>query len=76
VPSWDDVDFYGEQDSPAARYQAALDRADRERMLEGTPVPEGFRRPADPECPKHGYSAVDGLCGVCIQELRDERRAA
>jgi hypothetical protein len=63
VPSWDD--HYGESDSPAARYQAALDREFRTRMVEGTPVPGGWRRPVEPSCERCWYVVVDGACVGC-----------
>jgi hypothetical protein len=63
MPSWDD--HYGESDSPAARYQAALDREFRVRMVEGTPVPGGWRRPVEPSCERCWYTIVDGACVGC-----------
>jgi hypothetical protein len=63
VPSWDD--HYGESDSPAARYQAAHDREFRVRMVEGTPVPGGWRRPVEPSCERCWYVIVDGACVGC-----------
>jgi hypothetical protein len=63
VPSWDD--HYGESDSPAARYQAAHDREFRVRMVEGTPVPGGWRRPVEPSCERCWYVVVDGACVGC-----------
>jgi hypothetical protein len=63
MPSWDD--HYGESDSPAARYQAALDREFRVRMVEGTPVPGGWRRPVEPVCERCWYVVVDGACVGC-----------
>jgi ribosomal protein L37E len=63
MPSWDD--HYGESDSPAARYQAALDREFRVRMVEGTPVPGGWSRPVEPSCERCSYVIVDGACVGC-----------
>jgi ribosomal protein L37E len=65
MPSWDFEDHYGESDSPAARYQAAHDREFRVRMVEGTPVPGGWRRPVEPSCDRCSYVVVDGACVGC-----------
>jgi ribosomal protein L37E len=77
VPSWDD--HYGESDSPAARYQAALDREFHTRMVEGTPVPGGWRRPVEPSCERCSYVVVDGACVGCgpwAQPSLSERETA
>jgi hypothetical protein len=62
MPSW-----YTEwdTDSCADRYQAALDREFRTRMVEGTPVPGGWRRPVEPSCERCWYVIVDGACVGC-----------
>jgi hypothetical protein len=64
-PSWDFEDHYGETDSPAARYQTAVDREFRTRMVEGWAAPDGWRRPTEPVCGKCSYVIVDGACVGC-----------
>jgi hypothetical protein len=72
MPSWwyDDVDYYGETDSPAARYQLGIDRAFREALVGGTPSPDGMRRPSDPGCGRCSYTIVDGACVGCAPWAR------
>jgi hypothetical protein len=65
VSSWDFEDHYGETDSPAARYQTAVDREFRTRMVEGWAAPDGRRRPAEPVCDMCSYVVVDGACVGC-----------
>ena len=76
MTSWDYDDHYGETDSPAMRYQRGIDWRTREDMQFGTDTPDGYRRPVQPVCKRHGYNAVDGLCGVCVLEAKADRRAA
>ena len=71
-PAWDS----GHDDSCAGRYQAAVDRAFREQMRLGVPPPDAGPQPFDPPCALHGYGTVDGLCGVCVLELKARRAAA
>jgi hypothetical protein len=67
MPSWwyEDVDYYGETDSPAMRYQIGIDGAFREALVGGVPSPDGMRRPSDPVCERCSYVIVDGACVGC-----------
>jgi hypothetical protein len=65
MPSWHLEDHYGETDSPAARYQTAVDREFRTRLVEGWSAPDGWRRPTEPVCEKCSYVVVDGACVGC-----------
>jgi hypothetical protein len=65
MPSWHLEDHYGETDSPAARYQTAVDREFRTRLVEGWAAPDGWRRPTEPVCEKCSYVVVDGACVGC-----------
>ena len=59
-------------------YEYEIRAAERERMQDGWAPPDGWRRPVDPMCPKHGYGTVRGLCGVCVLEIAatESREAA
>ena len=74
TPSWDD--HYGETDSPAMRYQRGIDWRTREDMMLGIDTPDGYRQPPLEMCRQHNYGVVDGLCGVCLEILKADRRAA
>lgn len=77
MTSWDYDDHYGETDSPAMRYQRGIDWRTREDMQLGAAVPDGYRQPLVPACPKHGYGMPDERgCGVCVLEAKADRRAA
>jgi hypothetical protein len=58
------------------RYQREMDAVERERMVAGWEPPMGWRRPVDPMCPAHNFGLVRGLCGVCVEELKAQGRAA
>lgn len=72
--SWD---YHDERpDDMPDLYQQRIDQRVREDMLSVTAVPDGYRRPPLEMCRLHRYGVVDGLCGVCIELLRADRRAA
>lgn len=77
MPSWrynphEPVSYEDEfRDSP---YEAAIRAKVREDMRTGVGAPMGYRRPVDPPCPAHGYSLVEGKCGMCL--LGDAEGAA
>lgn len=61
MPSWSLHDDW-DDDRPADRYQAAIEREELERMAAGTPAIEGWRKPTDPVCPVCWWTIVDGEC--------------
>lgn len=60
----------------AELYEYEIRAAEHERLREGWAPPMGYRRPVDPMCPAHNYGMVDGLCGVCVEELKAMEEAA
>lgn len=72
MPSWShepwETDYYGDLDSLAARYQRGVDQRVLLDLVLGVEVPDGWHRPVDPACPRHGYGMVENACGVCVQE--------
>lgn len=75
MPGWDTDEW--DWDTGADRYQRRIDAQVREDLRLGVEPQLGWRgRPVDPMCELHGYGLVDGLCGVCVEEIKARRAAA
>jgi hypothetical protein len=63
MPSW-----YVDWDDQLSAYESELAAAERQRIHDNTQPLEGYQRPTDPPCPRHGYGTVNGTCGLCLLE--------